>query len=578
MKQFDYLILGSGIAGLTFALKVAPRGRVAIVTKKDRAESNTNYAQGGIASVTSKEDSFELHVRDTLAAGAGLCKESVVRTIVEEGPARIQELIELGMKFSEREAPSEDGGKELDLGREGGHSKRRILHAKDVTGREIERALLNAISKQPNIEIFENHIAIDLITSQKLGYVGENRCLGAYVFDKKAQSRLDVRRAGHAAGDGRLRQGLSLHDQSRHRHRRRRGDGVSRRRGDCEHGVCAVSSDVPLSSESKIISHQRSRARRRRHFENARRRRIHGRYHPLKSLAPRDIVARAIDSEMKKSGAEHVWLDITHKPARFIIDRFPNIYQTCLGYGIDITKEPIPVVPAAHYQCGGVVTNVDGETDIAGLYAVGEVACTGLHGANRLASNSLLEALVCAHRAAEKIISAPREKSDLKIPLWQSGNATNADELVVVSHNWDEIRRLMWDYVGIVRTGKRLQRAQSRLAHLQQEIREYYWNFIVTADLLELRNIATRGGIDRALRADAARKPRAELQPGFSRLESRMVAARQRGAEVTAKKTAALLSEDRRFFELNQLQSFSGYSPLAISWRMLSTTCGRSSR
>jgi len=383
-------VLGSGIAGLTFALKMAPHGRVGIVTKKDLAESNTNYAQGGIASVTSKEDTFELHVRDTLAAGAGLCKESVVRTIVEEGPAAIAELIDLGMKFSERDAPSEDGGKELDLGREGGHSKRRILHAKDVTGREIERALLDAASRQPNIQIFENHVAIDLITSEKLksragfasvaedrtarqnavldaqaGQAGSlphlNRCLGAYVFDKKENrvwtfaSPVTVLATG---GCGKVYLITTNPDIAT-------GDGVAMawRAGAAVANMEFVQFHPTCLYHPKAKSFLISEAVR---GEGAVLKSIEGvefmeHVHPLKSLAPRDIVARAIDSEMKKSGADNVLLDITHKPARFIIDRFPNIYQTCLGYGIDITKEPIPVVPAAHYQCGGVRPNVAGD-------------------------------------------------------------------------------------------------------------------------------------------------------------------------------------------------------------------------
>ncbi len=489
-RQFDFLILGSGIAGLTFALKVAARGRVAIVTKKSRADSNTNWAQGGIAAVTSREDSVEMHVNDTLAAGAGLCREEIVRTIIAEGPERIQELMQLGTQFSERELP-DGNGRELDLTKEGGHSKRRVLHAKDATGAEIERALLDAIARDPNITVLEDHFAVDLITTQKLGYVGPNRCLGIYVLNK-ASGQVETFAAPvivlATGGCGKVYLYTTNPDIAT-------GDGVAMAyRAGAQvanmefmqfHPTCLFH---PKERTLLITEAVRGEGG---YLRGEDGQRFMPNYDERAELAPRDIVARAIDSEMKRTGADNMWLDITHKPAPFIMSHFPTIYERLLRLGVDMTKEPIPVVPAAHYQCGGVVTDVNGVTDIAGLYAVGEVAHTGLHGANRLASNSLLEALVCAHRAARRVMENPSPQADVNIPPWQSGKAQNADELVVVSHNWDEIRRLMWDYVGIVRTNKRLQRAKARIALLQEEIQQYYWDFTVTSDLLELRNIAT---------------------------------------------------------------------------------------
>lgn len=489
-KGYDFLVLGSGIAGLFFAIKAAKYGKVAIITKKDKAESSTNYAQGGIAAVITQDDSFELHVRDTLVAGAGLCKEDVVRQIVQEAPDCIKELINLGIQFDSAGEKKENGTLEYDLGREGGHSKRRILHAKDTTGREVEQRLLEVISKEPNVHIYENHIAIDLITTKKLGLPGKNRCIGAYVLNKQTgevisfSARATVLATG---GCGKVYIYTTNPDIAT-------GDGVAMayRAGAKIANMEFIQFHPTCLYHPKAKSFLISEAVR---GEGAVLKTIKGeefmdKYHPLKSLAPRDIVARAIDSEMKKSGAEYVVLDCTNRPAPFLMNRFPNIYATCLSYGIDMTKEPIPVVPSAHYQSGGVVVDVNGLTNIDGLYAIGEVSCTGLHGANRLASNSLLEAVVCARRAAAHIVQNRLPELNVKIPEWQSGNAQNPDEMVVISHNWNEIRRLMWDYVGIVRTTKRLQRAQKRISNLQEEIQQYYWDFTVTSDLLELRNIA----------------------------------------------------------------------------------------
>lgn len=481
-RKTDFLIIGSGIAGLSLAIKLSTLGTVAVVTKKEKNESNTNYAQGGIAAVTDETDSFEEHIQDTLNCGAGLCNRDVVEFIVREGPPRIKELIEWGVNFTK----SETNASQYDLGREGGHNRRRVLHAKDFTGQEIERALNEKVAQIDHVAMYENHIAIDLIMKDGL-------CLGAYVLDinegdvytyKAKFTILCTGGAGKvylittnpdiATGDG-----LAM--------AYRAGAKIANMEFIQFHPTCLYHPEAKAFLISEAVRGEGGILR----LKNGQT--FMEKYHSMNSLAPRDIVAKAIDAEIKKSGDEYVLLDVTHLQRDFIIHRFPNIYQKCLDYGIDITIEPIPVVPAAHYICGGVAVDHYGQTSIPRLYACGEVSCTGLHGANRLASNSLLEAVVYAHRVyldiARNYPTAP--STDMPVALWDSSGTTESDDSVVVTNNWDEIRRCMWNYVGIVRSNKRLERAVRRIELIQKEIHEYYWNFKVTKDLIELRNITT---------------------------------------------------------------------------------------
>ncbi len=486
--QTDFLVIGSGIAGLSYALKVAEFGTVAIVTKKETAESNTNYAQGGIAAVFGGNDKFEFHIEDTMKAGGYLCHRDVVEMVVKEGPVRIQELIDIGVQFTQN-------GKGLDLGREGGHSHYRIVHAADLTGKEIERALLARISSHKNISIYENHISIDLITEHHL--VGSEKrshdsihCWGAYVLDSNGNTvktflasttMLATGGAGHvylhttnpliATGDG-----VAM--------AYRAGAKIANMEFIQFHPTTLYDSGSPSFLISEAV----------RGFGailiNSKGEPFMKKYDERGDLAPRDVVARSIDTELKKSGDECVYLDLSHLDPAKTKEHFPNIYQRCLQHGIDITGDRIPVVPGAHYSCGGVVTDKSGRSTISGLYAVGEVAMTGLHGANRLASNSLLEAVVYSHKAATTRKQKSTNDIPSSIPDWDESGTFNSEEWVLVSHNRKEIQQLMWDYVGIVRSNHRLLRAQRRIQLIQDEVRDFYRRTKVSEGLIELRNLA----------------------------------------------------------------------------------------
>ena len=486
----DLLIVGGGAAGLSLALRMADHTRVAILSKAALTEGSSLYAQGGVAAVLDgKEDSFDSHVADTLAAGAGLCRRATVEFVVKHGPGSIKWLIERGVPFTREQHI--DHALAYHLTREGGHSHRRVIHAADATGRAMETTLETLVRAHPNITLYENYIAIDLITRQKLGWPGDNRCLGVYALNKTT-GRTHVFSSHFTAlatgGASKAYLYTSNPDTST-------GDGIAM----AWRAGCRIANMEFVQFHPTCLHHPRAKS-----FLITEAVRGEGgrltlpdgtafmqEHDPRAELAPRDIVARAIDYEMKRRGLDHVHLDISHKPAEFILEHFPTIYERCKQYGYDITREPIPVVPAAHYTCGGIITDLAAHTDLDRLYAIGECASTGLHGANRLASNSLLECLVFAQAAADDIRQClPDTEPDVtQLPPWDESRVTDADERVVVSHNWDELRRGMWDYVGIVRTTKRLQRAQHRVDMLKEEVREYYSNFKVTNDLIELRNL-----------------------------------------------------------------------------------------
>jgi L-aspartate oxidase len=486
VANYDVLVIGSGLAGLAVTLRLAERLKVALVTKHELLAGASAWAQGGIAAVLDSADSFDDHVRDTHVAGAGLCDDATVRFVVERGRRAVEWLVDQGVPFTR-----EEGGEELlHLTREGGHSHRRIVHAADATGSAVQQTLVGRVRSHPNVEVLERHIAIDLITGRRLGREGDaaERVLGAYVLDRSA-GRVRTLSARHTVlatgGAGKVYLYTTNPDTAT-------GDGIAMGwRAGCQvanlefiqfHPTCLYH---PLAKSFLVSEAVRGEGGILRLPDGER---FMPRHDPRAELAPRDVVARAIDFEMKRRGLDCVHLDVTHLAPEFLRSHFPNIHARCLSLGIDITREPIPVVPAAHYTCGGLVADLHGRTTVPGLYALGETACTGLHGANRLASNSLLECLVFADSAAADILASPAEAPP-RLPEWDESRVTDADEEVVIAHNWDELRRFMWSYVGIVRTTKRLERARHRLELLQEEIHEFYAHFRVTNDLIELRNL-----------------------------------------------------------------------------------------